>query len=161
MRLEYIGSFADSAQLILEDCIHTPIRKGPIRLQDSFSATGISATVFMAGGVEGQMVLDLEPGLARKIAGIMNGTEFSRLDHLAIDTICELANMIIGKAVTLLNNKGFKFRTSPPCFFVGEKTCTGLESMCVSLSTEWGDAKIHTAIKDKDPILKAKGGNHA
>ncbi len=160
MRLEYIASFAESAQRILEDCVHTPIRRGPVTLRGSLSASGISATVFMAGAVEGQMVLDLEPELAKKIANIMNGIEFTRLDHLALDTICELTNMIIGKAVTILNNKGFKFKTSPPCFFIGEKTCSDLESMCVSLSTEWGDARIQTAIKDRDRIIGTERGKN-
>lgn len=161
MRLEYIASFADSAQSVLEKCISVPVARGPVTLNDRLSFSGISATVFMAGAVEGQMVLDLEPLLARKIAGLMNGMEFSRLDHLAIDTICELTNMIIGKAVTILNNKGFRFKTSPPCFFVGEKISSCLESMCVSLSTAWGEARIQAAMKDKDRVFEGERGKHA
>ena len=160
MRLEYITSFADSAQNVLESCVHTRIKRGPVTLNGSLSARGISATVFMAGAVEGQMVLDLEPALARKIAAVMNGMEFRELDHLAIDTICELANMIIGKAITALNNKGFKFKTSPPCYFIGEKASGDLESVCVSLSTEWGDARIQAAMKDKDRTVGTERGKH-
>ncbi len=160
MRLEYIASFADSAQDVIERCVHTPIKRGPVTLKDSLSANGISATIFMAGAVEGQMVFDLEPALARKIAGVMNDREFSQIDHLAIDTICELTNMIIGKAVTLLNSKGFKFKTSPPCYFIGEKISGGLESVCVLLSTEWGDARIQAAMKDKDRTIENERRKH-
>ncbi len=149
MRLEYIQTFVDSAQNVLEGLIHSVIKTGSITLKDSLSASGLSATVFVAGGVEGRIVLDIEPGLAKKVAGLMNGIDFDHLDHLAVDTICELTNIIIGKAVTLLNNKGFRFKTSPPCFFIGEKTWHGLESMCICLSTELGDIKVMAAIKEK------------
>jgi len=148
VRLEYISSFVDSAQNVMESVVPTGITRGGITLMDSLSAHGISATVFLVGGVDGRVVLDLEPDVAKKIAGFMNNSEFDRVDHLVLDTICELANIIIGKAVTTLNTKGFRFRPSPPCFFMGEKTYHGLEAACISLSTDWGDVRIQAAIKE-------------
>ena len=94
--------------------------------------------------------------VARKIAGFMNNAEFDRVDHLVLDTICELTNIIIGKAVTSLNNKGFRFRPSPPCFFMGEKICHGLEAVCISLSTDWGDMRIQAAIKENLGVTAQK-----
>ncbi len=148
MRLEYINSFVDSAQNIMESVIPTEITRGAITLSDSLSAHGISATIFLVGGVDGRIVIDLEPGVAKKIAGFMNNSEFDRVDHLVLDTICELSNIIMGKAVTALNNKGFRFRPSPPCYFMGEKTYHGLEAACIPLLTDWGDIRIQAAIKD-------------
>ena len=129
MRCDYINPFVDSAQAVLKNFIPTAVEKGSFSLKDSFTAEGVSATVFLSGNVEGRVLLDMEPQLARKIAGRMNDMEFDHLDHLALDTICELTNIIIGKAVTLLNNKGFRFKTSPPCFFIGKKQLCGLESL--------------------------------
>ncbi len=147
MRLEYINSFVDSAQNVMESVIPTVIKRGAITLQDSLSSHGISATIFLVGSVDGRIVIDLEPAVAKKIAGLMNHLEFERVDHLVLDTICELSNIIIGKAVTSLNNKGFRFRPSPPCYFMGEKTYHGLEAVCIPLSTDWGDIRIQAAIK--------------
>lgn len=153
MRCDYINPFVDSAQAVLKNFIPTAVEKGSFSLKDSFTAEGVSATVFLSGNVEGRVLLDMEPQLARKIAGRMNDMEFDHLDHLALDTICELTNIIIGKAVTLLNNKGFRFKTSPPCFFIGKKQLCGLESLCISLFTEWGEIKIQAAIKEKTKAL--------
>lgn len=150
MRYDYIQSFADSVHCVLENFIPADIRTGAITLKDSLTADGISATVFLDGSAEGRVLLDLEPQLAKKIAGKMNDMEFDSLDRLAVDTICELTNIIIGKAVTLLNNQGFRFKTSPPCFFIGKKTYHGIESMCISLNTEWGDISIQASIKEKN-----------
>jgi len=120
MRFDYINSFADSAENVIKGFI-PDVRRGPVNLAKSMTVSGVSATVFLIGHAEGRVALDLETELAKKVAGAMNGMVFERLDHLAMDTICELSNIIIGKAITTLNNKGFKFKTSPPCFFVGEE----------------------------------------
>lgn len=148
MRLEYINSFVDSVQNVMEGVIPTVITRGAITLRDSLEARGISATIFLVGGVDGRVVLDLEPAVAKKIAGFMNNSEFDRIDHLVLDTICELANIIMGNAVTSLNNKGFRFRPSPPSYFMGEKIYHGLEAACISLSTDWGDIRVQAAIKE-------------
>jgi CheY-specific phosphatase CheX len=149
VRYEYIDSFVDSAQTVMEGVISTAVTRGRITLEDSLSARGISATVFLVGSVDGRVVLDLEPPVARKIAAAMNNEECERVDHIVLDTICELTNIIIGKAITALNNKGFRFRPSPPCFFVGEKVYFGLEALSISLVTEWGDLCIKAAIRDR------------
>ena len=149
MRYEYIDTFVDSAQMVMEGVISSAIRRGRITLEDSLCARGISATIFLVGSVDGRVVLDVDPSVARKIAGTMNDAECERVDQLVLDTICELTNIIIGKAVTVLNNKGFRFRPSPPCFFVGEKVYFGLEAMSISLGTEWGELYIKAAIREK------------
>ncbi len=149
MRADYINPFVDSAENVIESLIPSNTKRSALTLKDCISANGISATIFLAGNVEGRVVLDLDPTVAKKIAGALNGIEINEMDHLAIDTICEIANIIIGKAVTSLNNKGFKFKSSPPSFFIGEKTFYGLESLCISLHTRWGEVTIQAAIKDR------------
>ena len=149
MRFDYINSFADSAQQVIAAVVPTEINRGSITLMDSISADGVSATIFLVGKVDGRIVLDLEPTTAKKIAGIMNDKEFIALDHLVIDTICELTNMIIGKAVTALNNRGFQFRPSPPCFFIGSKKISNIEALCIRLTTGWGDMRIQAAVTEK------------
>jgi len=150
MRVEYINPFVEAAYSVLGSFIPHEVRHGAIGLSESISAKGFSATVFLTGKVEGRVVIDLDQRLARHIAGLLNGMTFEELNHLAIDTICEIANIIIGKAVTSLNNSGFNFKTSPPCFFIGEKTCHGLEAICIPLHTKWGEIRIQAAIREKD-----------
>lgn len=158
MRLEYINSFVDSAQNVMESLVPTGITRGSITLKDSLSVQDISATIFLLGAIDGRIALDLEQPVAKKIAGLMNNVEFARVDHLVIDTICELTNIIIGNAVTSLNNKGFIFRPSPPCFFMGKKTYHGLEAMCICLSTDWGNIRIQAAIAEKSGVTTKNYG---
>jgi CheY-specific phosphatase CheX len=156
VRLEYINSFVDSAQNVMENLVPTgSITRGAITLKDTLSVQDISAMIFLVGGIDGRIALDLERPVAKKIAGLMNNVEFSSVDHVVIDTICELTNIIIGKAVTTLNNKGFRFKPSPPIFYMGEKTYEGLEALCICLSTDWGNIRIQAAIAEK-PVVTTK-----
>ncbi len=149
MRLEYINSFVDSAQNVMENYVPTSITRGAVTLKDNLSVQDISAMIFLVGGIDGRIALDLERPVAKKIAGFMNNAEFDHVDHLVLDTICELTNIIIGKAVTSMNNKGYRFKPSPPVFYMGEKTYQGLEAMCICLSTDWGNIRIQAAIVEK------------
>jgi len=158
VRLEYINSFADAAQSIMEGVLPTAVKRKGISLKDSLSVQDISATIFMVGGIDGRIALDMERPVATKIAGFMNNAEFKGVDSLVLDTICELTNIIIGKAVTSLNNRGFRFKPSPPYFFIGPKTYHGLEAVCICLATDWGDIRVQAAIREKPafpPGLKA------
>ncbi|TAN40884.1 MAG: hypothetical protein EPN25_06015 [Nitrospirae bacterium] len=153
MRLDYISSFVDSAQNVMEGILPTAITRGEITLMDSLSIRDISATIFLVGGVDGRVVLDLEKPAAKRIAGFMNNAEFADIDHLVLDTICELNNIIIGKAITTLNDKGYRFKPSPPCFFIGEKRYFGLEAVCINLRTDWGSMRIQAAITERPGVI--------
>jgi CheY-specific phosphatase CheX len=154
MRYEYINSFVDSAKHVMENYIPTEIRAGKLTLKDCIIAQGISATVFLVGSVDGRVVLDVAPLTAKKIASHLNGRDFDRLEHLVLDTICEITNIIIGNAITSLNNKGFHFRPSPPCFFIGKKMFPDLETLCICLSSDWGDINIQVAVRE-NPDMNA------
>ncbi len=154
MRLEYISPFIVSARDVLNFFMHSNIKSSLIVLKDSLSVSGISVTTFLSGGVEGKVVLEIDPLFAKKLAGIINGTRLNRIDHLTIDTICEITNIIIGKAITSLNNRGLSFQSSTPFFYIGERTYHDLESLCINLTTKWGDIKIQACIQERDNLIK-------
>ncbi len=149
MGFEYITPFVDSTQSVIESLISSTVKRSAIILKDSLDTNGISATFYLSGSIEGRIVLDIEPELAKKIAGFMNGMRFDQLDNLAVDTICELVNIILRKTVLILNSRGFRLKVSPPYYFIGEKICSGLESICISLITKWGNVRILAAVNEK------------
>jgi len=71
MRLEYISPFIVSARNVLNFFINSNIKSSLIVLKDSLSVSGISITTFLSGGVEGKIVLEIDPLLAKKLAGII------------------------------------------------------------------------------------------
>ena len=149
----YVDAFADATRDIIETLMPVTVdRKGSSK-HKFLVAEGISAMIHLSGSMDGCVILDIEQDVAKSIAGFMNGCKFEKLDDLAIDTICELTNIIVGRAVTNLNNVGQKFKSSPPCFFRGKKTYP-FENTSISLGTSWGDVCIKVALREpKEGVL--------
>ena len=68
--------------------------------EEAYRRKGLAAVVAFQGQIEGRIVLDMDPGVAAKVAGNMSGGEVDPSEPIVPETICELANMVIGNAVT-------------------------------------------------------------
>ena len=66
------------------------------------------------GDIEGRIILDLEPQTAVRVASHYAGADLPESDSLIKETIFELANQVVGNAVSALNDQGFHFRVHPP-----------------------------------------------
>ncbi len=64
------------------------------------------------------------------------------------ETICELANMVIGNAVTQLNDRGFQFKVLPPAILTEEQVRQGLSEIqkATVLSFEIFTGAVHLNI---------------
>jgi len=84
-----------------------------------------------------------------KVATILAGAEVEASDQVVRETVCEMANMVIGNSVTLLNDQGFRFKVFPPEIHADE---TGLsstvdtEAMVLGLETPCGEIYLNIAM---------------
>jgi CheY-specific phosphatase CheX len=63
--------------------------------------------------------------------------------------VCELANMVIGNSVTLLNDQGFRFKVFPPEIHMSEEGLAGnadTEAMVLCIETPCGEIYINIAM---------------
>ena len=82
------------------------------------------------------------PEVAIKIASHLSGAELPSSEQLVRETVCELANMVIGNSVTLLNDQGFRFKVFPPEIHVNDDGLAGsadTEAMVICIETPCGD----------------------
>jgi chemotaxis protein CheX len=80
----------------------------------------------------------------------MNNKSFNSVQPLVLDSIAELVNMIMGKALTILNDKGFNFRLTPPMVFTGNavvQSTIHLETLVVPFTTDYGEFIINVAVR--------------
>jgi CheY-specific phosphatase CheX len=66
------------------------------------------------------------------------------------ETVCELANQVIGNAVTTLNDQGFHFRVHPPVLHLSECGSEGsedTEAMVLSFETQSGMIYMNVALR--------------
>jgi chemotaxis protein CheX len=154
MRVEYINPFVEAAFNVLREVLNTEVKRGDLYLKSTtMSIMGVAALVGLAGDVEGRVLFDMTKDTALKIAGAMNGEDFSVLDELAKATITELANMITAQAVTKLHDLGFKFDLTPPALFTGENmeiSNREVEALIVPMELgPHGKIEINVAVRER------------
>jgi chemotaxis protein CheX len=139
MRLDYITPIVESAVSILTGFTGAPVAYGEMQLQ-RFSAASrdIVVVVGVSGEVAGRVVLEMDKAEAVALAGMMNHEKISTVTPLAQDTLMELGNMVVAKAVSTLNDRGFEFSLSPPAVYTEENrslfVAIDLETLVVPLT---------------------------
>ena len=89
--------------------------------EETYRRKGVAALIPIKGDIEGRVILDLSLRKSPcKIASHLAGARFQEGEQLVRETVCELANMVIGNSVTLLNDQGFRFKVFPPEIHVNE-----------------------------------------
>ncbi|MEE9614746.1 MAG: chemotaxis protein CheX [Thermodesulfobacteriota bacterium] len=151
MRLEYIDPFVEGACSVLKETLDVPVEKGKLTLFSGLSPKqGIAVSFGLTGGVEGQILFDLSEEMALKIAGLMNDRKFDAMEPIVLDSIAELMNIIVGRSVTLLNEKGFNFYITPPTMYSGKDMkfwSVGIETLVVPVGTPYGDMVVNVALR--------------
>src|SRR5437879_12581390 len=84
-----------------------------------------------------------------KVAGQRAGAEMEASDQVVRETVCEMANMVIGNSVTLLNDQGFHFKVFPPEIHMDETGLAGTadtEALVICIETPCGNIYLNIAM---------------
>ncbi len=153
MRYDFVNPFVSSAREILEEVLSGRIDAGKIRLSPApVSSRGVTAIVGVTGEGEGRVLFDMSRETALAIATEMNQESQTDLGRLAKDTLSELASMMTGRAITVLNDRGHNLRVSPPTLIAGDNVTfsnTELETLVVPLSTSCGEVIVNVAMETR------------
>jgi len=106
--------------------------------------------IALTGDIEGRIVLDMEPQTAVKVASHYAGAELPESDALIKETIFELANQVVGNAISALNDQGFHFRVHPPHLLTaeqGDKTSEDTEALMICFETSLGSVFMNVALR--------------
>jgi chemotaxis protein CheX len=153
MKMELIQPFINAADAVLSEGLHSPILIGNLSMEDeTYRRKGVAAMIWLTGDVEGRVIFDLHPQTAVRVASQFAGSPVQESDSLVRETVCELANQIIGNAVTTLNDQGFRFRVHPPVIHTAEQGTNGTEdteAMVLRFETESGTVFMNVALRYK------------
>lgn len=115
MKMELIQPFINATDAVLAEMLECPTKIGDVSMEEeTYRRRGVAAVVSIQGDIEGRVIFDLDPPTAARVASRLAGAEVSQSEEIVRETVCELANQIIGNAVTTLNDQGFRFKISPP-----------------------------------------------
>lgn len=150
MRYEYVQPFVAAAEEILRGMLSGTVETGEVELSPApVSSRGVTAIVGVTGAGEGRVLFDMSRETAMKIAAELNEEESALLTSLAWDTLAELASVMTGRAISVLNDKGHRLRVSPPTLVVGDNVVlsnSDLETMVVPLATDYGEVVVNVAM---------------
>ena len=128
MKMELIQPFINAADAVLAQSLHSSTKIGTFSMdEDAYRSKGVAASIAVNGDIEGRIIFDVDPATAVRMATHMTGTAVPESEELVRETICELANQVIGNAVTTLNDQGFRFKISPPQVHTAEQGLSGSE----------------------------------
>ena len=150
MRMELIQPFISAADAVFAESLQAPTKIVDLEMdQDAYRRKGVAALIAIKGDIEGRVILDLSPEVAMKVATILAGTEVEASDHVVRETVCEMANMVIGNSVTLLNDQGFHFKVFPPEIHMDDTGLAGsadTEALVICIETPCGNIYLNIAM---------------
>jgi len=117
--------------------------------QEAYRRKGVAALIAIKGDIEGRVILDLSPEVALKVASQLAGAEVAASELVVRETVCEMANMVIGNSVTLLNDQGFHFKVFPPEIHMDETGLAGsadTEALVICIETPCGNIYLNIAM---------------
>ncbi len=150
MRMELIQPFISAADAVFAELLQAPTKIMDLSMdEDAYRRKGVAALIAIKGDIEGRVILDLSPEVAMKVASQLAGTEVEASEQVVRETVCEMANMVIGNSVTLLNDQGFHFKVFPPEIHVDETGLAGsadTEALVICIETPCGNIYLNIAM---------------
>ena len=166
MKMEIIQPFINSADAVFSEALQAPTKILDLSMdEEAYRRKGVAALVTIKGDIEGRVILDLAPDVAMKVAARLAGAEVPESEQVVRETVCELANMVIGNSVTLLNDQGFRFKAFPPEVHTnpeGLASTLDTEAMVLCFETPCGEVFLNVAMhylrrrrreRDAAPVL--------
>lgn len=150
MRMELIQPFINAADAVFSESLQSPTKIVDLSMdEDTYRRKGVAALIAIKGEIEGRVILDLSPEVALKVASHLAGEPLPESEQVVRETVCELANMVIGNSVTLLNDQGFRFKVFPPEIHMNDTGLSGsadTEAMVLCLETPCGEVYLNISM---------------
>jgi chemotaxis protein CheX len=151
MKMELIQPFINAADAVLSQGLSSTTKVENLAMDEQgYRRKGVAGMVELSGDIEGRIILDLEPQTAVRVASHYAGADLPESDGLIKETIFELANQVVGNAVSALNDQGFHFRVHPPILVTspeGDKTSEDVEALAICFETSMGNVYMNVALR--------------
>jgi len=151
MRMELIQPFINAADAVLSQGLQGSTKVGNLTMEEeAYRRKGVAGMVTLSGDIEGRIILDLDPPTAVRVASHYAGTDLPESDELVKETVFELANQVVGNAISALNDQGFHFRVHPPLLLTaqeGDKSSEDTEALMICFETSLGSVFMNVALR--------------
>jgi chemotaxis protein CheX len=151
MRMELIQPFINAADAVLSETLACPITVSDISMsEEAYQRRATASLIEITGDIEGRVIFDVEDSTAMKVACTISGMEMEADPQIIRETVAELANLVIGNAVTTLNDQGFRFKVHPPVEHPGQQGFRGseeIEALVMDFASPAGNVFMNVAMR--------------
>lgn len=88
-------------------------------IKDIIDAEDSIVLIEIAGKYEGKCFITMKSDDLLKLTGYMNFKNFYEINEMVLSTLCEIGNMVFGKAISLLSRMNYICDISTPVVFFG------------------------------------------
>jgi len=153
MKVEYINPFIKASKEVFKMTMNLELEVGrPYVKKTPFALKDVVLVVGITGEVKGQVIINFEMDIAKKIASkMMMGMEVNELDEMSKSAISELGNMIMGNTATLIANQGISIDITPPTLMIGKEISLSFsdsQTIGLPLHSEIGDIIYDISLKE-------------
>ena len=151
MRMELIQPFINAADAVLAETLQCSTKIGDVAMEEeAYRRKGTAAIISIEGDIQGRVIFDLDSVTGAKVASYLAGEPVNDSAEMVRETVFELANQIIGNAVTTLNDQGFRFKIAPPEVHSAEQGLSGseeTEALVMCFETAKGSVFMNIAMR--------------
>jgi chemotaxis protein CheX len=151
MKMELIQPFINAADAVLSETLACSVSVSDITMsEEAYQRHATAALVEISGDIEGRVIFDVEDSAAMKVACTIAGVKMDSDPQLIRETVAELANLVIGNAVTTLNDQGFRFKVHPPVDHPSQQGFRGsedMEALVMDFGSPAGSVFMNVAIR--------------
>ncbi|MGA2544964.1 MAG: chemotaxis protein CheX [Rectinemataceae bacterium] len=155
---KYVNPFIEAAMRVVSQIAGIEVRRGHLSYKDKAEPTyGVSIIIGIYGFLTGQIVYSLEGKLAERLVDkMLEGKSPQEKQIMFLDCLGEVANMITGNAVSLLNQRRDQvLNISTPAIATGTNLNIHLLSkpaLVLGLITQYGPIEISIAMEEQETL---------
>ncbi len=151
----YTGDFVRSAETIFEEEAHLYLKRKNIEKKNELKPTQpIIIVIGVSGSVNGQVVFSMDRDFAYLVTEAMMGNRNpNEVRQMVNSTICEIANMITGRATIEWAGDDGLITITPPTIFIdsGKRTeFHHIPTVSLNFASEIGALKIDLSLQAED-----------
>lgn len=152
MKAEYVNPFYQATKSVFQTMLDIDATKQKLDVVDNMIPSKDANVVLgVTGDLKGTILFSFPKSMILEMVHIMSGMRMNEIDSFVSSALGEVANIIGGNAMTLLNASQYTCDIVPPQIFIGEYKSFSMVSdkaLLLVLETSIGDFEVNIFLKE-------------
>ncbi|WP_026894692.1 chemotaxis protein CheX [Clostridiisalibacter paucivorans] len=152
MKSEYVNSFYKATKDVFNLMLDIDTERGDLKVVEGMvSSKDANVILGVTGDLKGTILFSFPKEMTLEMVKIMSGMPIKKIDNFVSSALGEVANIIGGNALTILNNNDYICDIVPPQIFIGEYKSYSManeRALFLPLKTPIGEFDINIYLKE-------------